>query len=887
MKGGIEVKKKCIYILSLFTLLFLSSCVQNVTPKVADENTQQIFYLGARPLPKEFLDYWFENLEDIKDGKINPIVFEGNVDSRLIVTSQQIAQTQTVIDAPEYSTLSSSYLARHTGPNDQFTGNTCWAFASVGSLESALLTQFTESERKNKYPFLNANDPDLSEQFIAYYNFDFDYANSNDHTEESLGITIQETNKDFGGNFFFATFNFLRRGVPYEWDFPYAAAYYPPRDWIEWTASDSDWKHHLVYPDKTGVIRSYDEFQNYQTYINTIKSAIVKYGALSVGFGVYHDFYDYWDREKNDGKVYQKGFGATKDGDHGVLLVGWVDNYKDPESSYEGPIWVLKNSWGSDDGFSLSDYGLSSGTTKGYFALPMLTENEFMGIFKPPDWKIETSCMYVPIFIIQNVIPTAPSKLKAEALSATEIKLTWQDNSDNEDGFKIERKVGTSGTWSQIKTVGANEEEYTDSRLNPNTTYYYRVRAYNSAGNSSYSNEDSATTYDVVPNAPSNLEAEALSSSQIKLTWRDNSTNETGFKIERKVGTSGTWSQIKTVGANEEEYTDSSELSPNTTYYYRVRAYNSVGNSSYSNEDDATTKPQHSDPRVVGHCDTEGHAWSVYVKDDYAYVADWKNGLVVIDVRDAKNPKQVSRIRTGVKTLDVYVENNYAYVIDEANGLHVVDISNPANPMVRGDFSGGLYSPQGVYVKDKYAYVTSWYGLVIVDISDPDDPEKVGSYDIGGGGSTGVYVKDKYAYMGDGDDLMIIDISDPDDPEKVGSCDTEDRVADVYVKDRYAYVVNNESGLVVVDVSNPKYPKEVGHCDTKDRAFGVYVRGGYAYVADEGNGLVVMDVSNSKKPKEVGQCDTEGEAYGVYVKDDYAYVADGENGLVIIDVSYF
>lgn len=187
-----------------------------------------------------------------------------------------------------------------------------------------------------------------------------------------------------------------------------------------------------------------------------------------------------------------------------------------------------------------------------------------------------------------DTIPNTPSSLTAQTISSSQIKLTWTDNSDNETGFKIERKTGVNGTWSQVATVGANTTEFTNSGLSRTTTYYYRVRAYNSIGNSAYSNEANATTLDTIPNTPSSLSASVLSSSQIKLTWSDNSDNELGFKIERKLGTSGTWSQIATVGANVEQYTDSG-LNSATIYYYRVRAYNNIGNSGYSNETNAKT----------------------------------------------------------------------------------------------------------------------------------------------------------------------------------------------------------------------------------------------------------------------------------------------------------
>ena len=70
--------------------------------------------------------------------------------------------------------------------------------------------------------------------------------------------------------------------------------------------------------------------------------------------------------------------------------------------------------------------------------------------------------------------------------SAGQLQLSWTDNATNEDGFKIERKTGTTGTYAQITTIGANVTSYTDSSLVDGATYCYQVRAYNSAGNSPY-----------------------------------------------------------------------------------------------------------------------------------------------------------------------------------------------------------------------------------------------------------------------------------------------------------------------------------------------------------------------------------------------------------------
>ena len=199
-----------------------------------------------------------------------------------------------------------------------------------------------------------------------------------------------------------------------------------------------------------------------------------------------------------------------------------------------------------------------------------------------------------------NVLPAAPSNLISSPVSSTQINLSWSDNSSNEDGFRLERCNLPAAScldvnFTQITQIAANVTTFSDTGLLPQTKYTYRVRAFNSAGTSAYSNLSEATTQAVPPTAPSNLTSSAASSSQINLSWSDNSTSEDGFRLERCNAPAAScldanFTQITQTAPNVGSFNDTGLLA-GTTYTYRVRAFNSAGNSSYSNSVEGTTLP--------------------------------------------------------------------------------------------------------------------------------------------------------------------------------------------------------------------------------------------------------------------------------------------------------
>jgi len=137
---------------------------------------------------------------------------------------------------------------------------------------------------------------------------------------------------------------------------------------------------------------------------------------------------------------------------------------------------------------------------------------------------------------------SAPSNLSAIPDTFT-VDLGWQDNSNNEFGFVIQRKLGDSlsvNTWIIIDTVNANVINFLDTGLDPNTMYSYRVFGYNSLGNSGFSNIVEVTTF--IPVELTAFTAE-LSGREILVSWATaTELNNRGFDIERKMNTD--WEKI-------------------------------------------------------------------------------------------------------------------------------------------------------------------------------------------------------------------------------------------------------------------------------------------------------------------------------------------------------
>lgn len=183
--------------------------------------------------------------------------------------------------------------------------------------------------------------------------------------------------------------------------------------------------------------------------------------------------------------------------------------------------------------------------------------------------------------------PVAPVSLVASADGSDRIALSWTEDT-NEDLFIIEQSAGDNSNFQKIGESGANSASFVINGLHPNTTYFYRIKAKNASGESGYSPEASATTDPVSVIAPSELTAAALSPFEIQLSWADNSDNDDYFVIERSTTSGDGFSWLDTT-MNRATFIDDIQLSPSTTYYYRVKAIADGESSAYTNEASTTT----------------------------------------------------------------------------------------------------------------------------------------------------------------------------------------------------------------------------------------------------------------------------------------------------------
>jgi fibronectin type 3 domain-containing protein len=192
--------------------------------------------------------------------------------------------------------------------------------------------------------------------------------------------------------------------------------------------------------------------------------------------------------------------------------------------------------------------------------------------------QTETVLDPVPLIV---PMPAVPKNVTATAQSSNSVQITW-GSVVSATSYKVYRSTSSDASGTLVGTP--IDTSYTDTTASPATTYYYRVSAFNSSGESAQSSAPSVTT---VPAAPQNVTAIAQFSNSVQITWGSVS-GATSYKVYRATSTGASGSLVGT--STGISYTDTT-VSSTTTYYYRVSAINGSGEGTQSSASTVTTPP--------------------------------------------------------------------------------------------------------------------------------------------------------------------------------------------------------------------------------------------------------------------------------------------------------
>jgi hypothetical protein len=165
-------------------------------------------------------------------------------------------------------------------------------------------------------------------------------------------------------------------------------------------------------------------------------------------------------------------------------------------------------------------------------------------------------------------VPDAPRLLGPTPVAADALQLTWTVNiSDVIAGYRIERSGSAGGPFAPVARLGGQSRSYLDPGLQPDTPYFYRVVAFNAAGESGPSNVDGATTRRRTLAPPLNVQASSNLSGTIKVGWTGGTGSETAVIEFLQDGVQGVHplDQTRNAGAYYHAFNEQ------TAYSYRVK----------------------------------------------------------------------------------------------------------------------------------------------------------------------------------------------------------------------------------------------------------------------------------------------------------------------------
>jgi len=306
-------------------------------------------------------------------------------------------------------------------------------------------------------------------------------------------------------------------------------------------------------------------------------------------------------------------------------------------------------------------------------------------------------------------------------------------------------------------------------------------------------------------------------------------------------------------------------------------------------------------PALSGTCafDPNGSVQDVIVEQNYAYLADGKGGIKIINIQDRQNPNIVKSFPTpGRFVKGIYKYDNYLYLSEKVNGVEIVDVSAPADPVQVSKITtwGEAYQ---VCIKENYLYVAAGQGIEIfhLDVQNPQNCTMVGFQETPGK-AVNLQVFDNHIFVADlGGGFRILDAKNPRNPS-IASMVNLTGNSNVRVKGLYLYVDDYTSNayvfsegssdalnwVKVLDVTNPESPqlrkeKTIYCLEYMPEDLVVSQDQEYVYYVDSCKGLQVVDIADPEDPFRVTKVrdnNTSG-GNGIMLYDNQLFLADSSS----------
>jgi len=246
----------------------------------------------------------------------------------------------------------------------------------------------------------------------------------------------------------------------------------------------------------------------------------------------------------------------------------------------------------------------------------------------------------------------------------------------------------------------------------------------------------------------------------------------------------------------------------------------------------------------VGSYDTVGSGRDISLSGNYAFVADYTNGLVVLDIQDPNHPLEVAHIDPPGTAVGLAVAGNTVYLANGTAGLAIIDVSDPLVPVLLSTLGTSGFVADVIVANDRVYLASNTIGVDIVDISDKSTPVLLGSY-TGISSASSLVLAGYRLYVADfNTGLAVLDVSDPTTPYLAGSYATGGKTYDVAVDGNRAYIAVGSDGIQVVDVTNPAAPLLLATPAAGGDTRRLVLAGDYLVASDLSDGLVILDVSD-------------------------------------------